>query len=314
LKIVALDTHVTDFDGLEFSGFGDLGEFESFNFTSSEEKVERIGVAEAIITNKVVIDEALLKSCPDIKYVGVTATGVNNIDLEAAREHGVTVTNVPGYSTDSVAQLVFSFILKHYTAIEENSSSELLSEYKKSKFFSLQKVPTRELKGKNFAIIGFGDIGQKVATIGEAFGLNVIKAAMPGRCYKDERVELQEIFHSADIISLHCPLTKDTKGIIGAKNLSKMKSSSIIVNTARGPLVDEKALATALGSNQIAHAYLDVLSVEPPASDNPLLECKNVTITPHLAWATREARERLVAESVKNLAAWSKGEKRNVVV
>jgi glycerate dehydrogenase len=313
-KIIALDTHVTDFDGLEFSGFSDIGEFKRFEFTSANERIERIGSAEAILTNKVIVDQELLKACPNLKYVGVTATGVNNIDLEAAKQHGVTVTNVPGYSTDSVAQLVFSYILKRYTAIEENSSTELLKEYQQSKFFSLQKIPTRELKGKSLAIIGYGEIGQQVAKIGEAFGLKILKAALPGRCYPDQRTSLDDIFYSADIISLHCPLTSETEGLVGASNLAKMKSASILINTARGPLIDEGALASALNKKQIAHAYLDVLSVEPPAPDNPLLSCKNVTITPHLAWATREARERLVDEAFKNLTAWKKGERRNVVV
>lgn len=313
MKIVALDTHVTDFDGLSFDKFSELGEFIKYDFTSSENRISRIADATAVITNKVLIDEQILNLCPTIQYIGVTATGINNVSLAAASNKEIAVTNVPGYSTNSVAQLVISFILKHYSRVEENSSLELISEYQKSFYFSLQHTPTREVAGKTLAIIGYGEIGQRVSEIARALGIKVIKTAIPGRTYKETRVSLEDAFSQADIVSLHCPLTEETKEIIDKSSLGKLKSSAILINTARGGLINEQDLANSLKSESLSHAYLDVLSVEPPKKENPLLNCPNTTITPHLAWATRESRERLINEAFQNLLFWQQGKSRNRV-
>lgn len=314
-KIIATDTFVTDFDGLSFSDFEKLGEFEKFDFTSDKEGDARLKEASAVITNKFVINESILDACPNIKYIGVTATGTNNVDIPLAKERGITVTNVPGYSTDSVAQLVFAYILDAFSKLPLNSSSSLIDTYKTSKYFSLQESPALELAGKNLLILGMGDIGKKVSVIGKAFGLNILQATLPGREYskeeRDSRLSLDDALSKADIISIHCPLTDSTHELINNQSLSKLKQTAILINTARGPIINEADLASALKSSFLAHAYLDVLTEEPPNPSNPLLSAPNCTITPHLAWATKEARQRLVKEAALNLEAWIEGKARN---
>ena len=313
MRIVALDTYVTDFDGLEWQGFSGLGEFVKYDSSTVQEAKVRSKEAEAIIVNKVLVNQELLNSAPNLKYVGVTATGVNNLDLGLLREKSIRVCNVPGYSTNSVAEIVFSFIHDFYSRLSENSSSGLISSWVNGRYFSLLGHPTEELAGKTLGILGYGTIGKQVEKLAKAYHMNVLLGALPGRTYDDSRVELDKLLANSDILTLHCPLTEETKELVNSSFLEKMKPTAMLINTARGPIVNEKDLAKCLEKNKIAHAYLDVLCKEPPEKDNPLLQLDNITLTPHIAWATRESRERLIKESFLNLKAFSEGESRNIV-
>lgn len=317
VKIVALDTFAADFDGLSWAGFSDLGEFTSYPYTESEKRLERIADATAVIVNKVRMDAEIFQACPSLRYIGVTATGVNNVDLEAAKQAGISVCNVPGYSTSSVAQLVFAYILHHFTQVVANSSNELIDRWLQVPYFSLQQIPSIEIKDKTLGIIGLGEIGQQVRRIAEAFDMKVIAAALPGRSYTSvdvTRKSLDQTLKESDIITLHCPLTEETANLINKETLSQMKPGAILINTSRGGVLDEQALADALSEGKPAFAYLDVLSKEPPGTNNPLVKHPKTLITAHIAWATREARMRLIAESCENLRAFTQGTKRNSVV
>ena len=316
MKIVVLDGYAMNSGDLSWENLKKLGEVSIYDRTLESEVVERISDSEIVITNKVIIGKEVFEKCKNIKYVGVTATGYNVVDTNLAKELGVTVTNVPAYSTDSVAQLVFSFILEHCQNVSKYTESVKSGDWVNSKDFSYQKFPIIELAGKSLGIIGFGAIGKKVAEIGNAFGMNLlVNTRSPSKT--DEInvnfVSKEEIFKNSDFLTLHCPLNEETDKIVNEKTLNLMKKSAILINTGRGGLVNEKDLANALNLEKIAGAGLDVLSTEPPKEDNPLLNAKNTYITPHVAWASYEARKRLMDVTINNVKSFIDGNPINVV-
>jgi glycerate dehydrogenase len=316
LKIVILDGFALNPGDLSWDSMKNLGECTFYDRTSPAEVFERAIGADALITNKVVISKALIDQLPQLKYIGVTATGYNVVDIQAAVERKITVTNIPAYSTDSVAQLVFSHILNVANRVELHATSVRNGDWTKSPDFSYSKSAQVELAGKTLGIVGYGQIGQKVAEIGKAFGMKVIfqnrsvKTDLPSGVTQKS---LTEVFTESDFISLNCPLTAENKEFVNSALLSKMKSTSVLINTGRGGLISEQNLAEALNSGQIAAACLDVLSTEPPAGDNPLITAKNCFITPHIAWATFEARQRLLSITVDNLRSFIAGTQKNVI-
>ena len=314
VNIVALDGHALTFDGLQWTPFEQLGAFRTFDRSAQAEVVERGKDAQALIVNTCSLTASLLQELPALKYVGVTATGVNNVDLEACKSLGVTVTNVPAYSSFSVAQLVFAYILSYSNEVARYNELVHSGAWKRSADFTVLKYPIVELKGRILGIVGYGAIGKQVAKIAEAFEMEVLVAALPGRRYEAARPSLEEVLQKAEFVTFHCTLTKETDRMVNAELVSLMRSDAVLINTARGGLIDEPALAAALNSGKIRGACLDVLTTEPPATGNPLLDAQNVIITPHIAWATREARVRLMSESASNLAAFLKGEARNKIV
>ena len=316
MKIVILDGFALNPGDLSWDSIENLGECTFYDRTSPAEVFERAIGADALITNKVVISKALIDQLPQLKYIGVTATGYNVVDIQAAVERNITVTNIPAYSTDSVAQLVFSHILNVSNRVELNATSVRNGEWTKSPDFSYSKSPQVELTGKTLGIVGYGQIGQKVAKIGQAFGMKVIfqnrseKTNLPlGIVQK----KLAEVFAESDFISLNCPLTAENKEFANSALLNKMKPTAVLINTGRGGLINEQDLADVLNSGRIAAACLDVLSTEPPAGDNPLITAKNCFITPHIAWATFEARQRLLGITVDNLRSFIAGTPQNVI-
>lgn len=293
----------------------ELGEVEVYPRTAGPQIADRIGDAEIALTNKTPIDAAALAACPNLRYVGVLATGTNVVDLAAAKAHGVTVTNVPGYSTASVAQHVFALLLELASRVADHDRSVHGGDWVTSSDFAYTVAPLVELAGKSLGIVGLGDIGTRVARIADAMGMRLL---VHSRTKKDVGLdvrwcELDELFRESDAVTLHCPLTDATRGLVNAERLGRMKPTAYLINTGRGPLVDEPALAAALRDGVIAGAGLDVLSTEPPSADNPLLTAPNCIITPHVAWATREARSRLMAVVVANVKAFLDGRPQNVV-
>ena len=310
MKIVVLDGYGLNPGDLSWKGMEALGELTVYDRTSPSELMERSEGAEALITNKTLITAENMEALPELKYIGVLATGYNVVDIEAAKARGIVVTNIPAYSTSSVAQMVFAHILNitqrvgHYA--EENSKGR----WTNNADFCYWDTGLVELDGKKMGIVGFGNIGQATARIAQAFGMEVLlytskeQSALPQGMRK---VALDELFAESDVISLHCPLTPETKEMVNAERLKLMKPGAILVNTGRGPLVNEQDLADALNEGRIAAAGLDVLSVEPANADNPLLGAKNCFITPHIAWATKEARTRLMQIAVQNLKSYQEG-------
>ena len=310
MKIVVLDGYGLNPGDLSWKGMEALGELTVYDRTSPSELMERSEGAEALITNKTLITAENMEALPELKYIGVLATGYNVVDIEAAKARGIVVTNIPAYSTSSVAQMVFAHILNitqrvgHYA--EENSKGR----WTNNADFCYWDTDLVELDGKKMGIVGFGNIGQATARIAQAFGMEVLlytskeQSALPQGMRK---VALDELFAESDMISLHCPLTPETKEMVNAERLKLMKPGAILVNTGRGPLVNEQDLADALNEGRIAAAGLDVLSVEPANADNPLLGAKNCFITPHIAWATKEARTRLMQIAVQNLKSYQEG-------
>ncbi|MBA2846755.1 glycerate dehydrogenase [Methanococcus maripaludis] len=316
MKIVVLDGYAMNSGDLSWEDLKKLGELSIYDRTLESEVVERISDSEIVITNKVIIGKEVLEKCKNIKYVGVTATGYNVVDTTLAKDHGVIVTNVPAYSTDSVAQLVFSFILEHCQNASKYTESVKSGDWVNSKDFSYQKFPIIELAGKSLGIIGFGAIGKKVAEIGNAFGMNVLVNTRTVSKTDEINVNFvskEEIFKNSDFLTLHCPLNNETDKIVNEKTLNLMKKSAILINTGRGGLVNEKDLANALNLEKIAGAGLDVLSTEPLKEDNPLLNAKNTYITPHVAWASYEARKRLMDVTINNVKSFIDGNPINVV-
>lgn len=307
MQIVILDGYTLNPGDLEWSGFNALGNCTIYDRTSPDQLIERSKDAELIITNKVVIDAETMAKLPKLKYIGVLATGYNVIDLNAATQKGIVVTNIPAYSTRSVAQLVFSFILNFAQKVQVHSDEVKAGKWVNCKDFHFTLTPQVELVDKILGIVGFGQIGQSVAKLGLAFGMKVIffnPGNKEGLLEGAKQVSLHELFEIADFISLNCPLTAQNKEFVNSSLLSMMKPSSYLINTGRGPLINESDLARALNSESIAGAGLDVLSTEPPKGDNPLLSAKNCIITPHMAWATFEARKRLMSIAVENIKAF----------
>jgi len=310
MKLVILDGACAIGEELNFNKFAELGEVIAYPRTSPEEVVERIGDADCLYVNKVNITREIMEQCPNLRYIGVFATGYNVIDIQAAKELGIIVCNVPSYSTDSVAQLVFAFILELVSKVGAHSDSVHQENWTKCVDFSYSVAKITELKGKTLGIIGYGAIGKKVAEIAHAFGM---KTLINNRTAFEGSVSKEEVYSNSDFVTLHCPLFKDNAKMIDKKALSLFKDGAYFINTARGGLVDEEALADALNSGKLAGAGLDVLSEEPPKDNNPLLTAKNCYITPHIAWATLEARIRLLDVCYDNLRLFLAGTPQNVV-
>jgi glycerate dehydrogenase len=316
MKLVVLDGHTLNPGDLNWDELGSLGELTVYDRTPPELTVERAQDAEAVFTNKVILGPEQIRQLPKLRYIGVLATGTNVVDLPAATARRIVVTNVPAYSTESVVQMVFAHILNLSFGYSRHTQSVRDGRWQQSPDFCYWDQPLIELSGRILGIIGFGRIGLAVALAARGFGLQVFVNAhsIPRYVPNEVRlVSLEEIFRGSDIVSLHCPLTRETRQIVNLKHISMMKRSAWLINTGRGPLVDEKALADALNSGRIAGAGLDVLSTEPPQPDNPLLAAKNCFITPHIAWATVQSRQRLMRTVVGNLRAFLEGRPLNVV-
>lgn len=302
--------NITDADGEKVV-------FEKYDRTSAELTVERAKDADMVLTNKVVFDKEVLGQLPKLKYIGVLATGYNVVDIEEARKRDIVVTNIPAYSTQSVAQLAIAHLLHITNNIAAHDEAVHRGEWGSCPDFTFTLTPQIELAGKNFAIVGLGNTGRATAEIAHALGMNVTAFTSKSQeelpIYINKVETLDELFRSADVLSLHCPLTPSTKHIINKKHLAMMKPSAIIINTGRGPLVDEEALAIALNEGRIYAAGIDVLTEEPPVSGSPLLTARNCHITPHIAWASLAARERLMKIAIENVVSFIKGEPQNKV-
>ena len=317
MKIVVLDGYTLNPGDLNWSPLLDLGEHpQIYERTAPQDTISRAVDAEIVLTNKVVLDRDTLAQLPKLRYVGVLATGVNVIDLEAARERGVVVTNVPAYSTASVVQLTFALLLELTQRVGHHANSVRQGNWTKSKDFAYWDFPLVELAGLTMGLVGFGAIAQGVARVAQGFGMNVLatrRGQRPPEVPDVRMVDLDTLFRESDVLSVHCPLTPETRGLVDAARLATMKPSAYVLNTSRGPVVNEADLADALNTGRIAGAGVDVLSSEPPAADNPLLNAKNCFVTPHIAWATKAARGRLLATVVSNVRAFLDGRPQNVV-
>lgn len=314
MKIVILDGYTANPGDLSWKELETLGELVVYDRTCADETVTRAADAEVVLTNKVLITKDVIAQLPRLKYVGVLATGYNVVDIEAAHQRGIIVTNVPAYSTESVAQMVFAHLLTVTNRVEHYTIQNRADRWTNSADFSYSDTLLTELAGKTFGIVGLGNIGKRVAQIAQAFGMNVIaltsKTILPDGIKK---VELPELLAQSDVLSLHCPLTPDTHHLINADTLKQMKPTAILINTGRGPLIDDQAMADALKANRLYAFCADVLTEEPPKADNPLLGLPNAYTTPHIAWATVEARARLVQVAIGNVKAFANGKPQNVV-
>lgn len=316
MEIVVLDGYTLDLADAFKKELSVLGECRYYDRTSAEQIVERAQGAEVVFTNKVVLSEEVIAALPNLKYIGVLATGYNVVDIEAAKKRGIVVTNIPAYSTESVAQTVFAHLLTISNQVAHYSEEARTGVWTKCPDFSYTNTPLLEWNGKTMGIVGLGNIGQAVARIALAFGMKVIaytskkKEELPTGIFP---VSKKELFQQSDVLSLHCPLTPDTKEFVCAETLSWMKPTAIVINTSRGLVVNEADLADALKEGKIMAAGVDVLSSEPPKADNPLLNARNCYITPHIAWATLEARTRLMQTAVDNLKSYRKGNVKNNV-
>lgn len=317
MKIVVLDGGTLCDDPRAWSAFDPYGRLSYHPVSKPEEILEFAAGAEVLIVNKCAIREPTIARLPDLKFISITATGFDIVDVAAARERGIAVSNVRGYSTDSVAQMTFALLLELTTQVGLHRDAVLAGEWAAQSDFSMRKTRLVELAGKTMGIVGMGRIGRKVATVAAAFGMSVLAHRPSGRTPDPgdpvPAVGLDELFERVDVASLHCPLTPATAGMVDAERLRRMKPTAYLVNTARGALVVERDLADALDADVIAGAAVDVVSREPIASDNPLLAARNCIITPHVAWATDEARARLMEATVANVAAFAAGKPINVV-
>lgn len=317
MKIVVLDGYTLNPGDLSWDGIRKFGDLQVYERTPPHQIVERCKDAEIIFSNKTPVSRETLEQLPELKYIGVLATGYNVIDIDYAKERGVVVTNVPGYGTASVVQMTFALLLELCQHVQKHSDSVFQGDWAASPDFCYWKYPLVELEGKTIGIIGFGRIGKKVADVATAFGMNVLGSA---RHHSDQShrknfswAELPELLSNSDVVSIHCPLFPETKGLINRDSLSQMKNSAFLLNTSRGPIVVDEDLAEALNTGVIAGAGIDVLSVEPPSTSNPLFKAKNCLITPHIAWATKEARSRLMETVEKNLSSYLNGNPVNIV-
>lgn len=308
MNIVVLDGYTLNPGDLSWDALRELGSCEIYDRSAPDEIVPRSTSAEIVLTNKVKLNGEYMSSVPTLKYIGVTATGYNIVDVAAARERKVIVTNVPTYGTQSVAQMTFALLLELTQHVGHHAQTVREGRWTRSPDFCYWDYPLIELDGLTLGIIGFGRIGKMVGQLAEAFGMKVLTYSR-----KQPVAEMETLFRRSDIISLHCPLTPQTEHLVNEKRLAWMKPTAFLLNTSRGPLIDESALAKALNEGRIAGAGLDVLAVEPPTADNPLLRAKNCLITPHIAWATRAARSRLMEAVVENVRAYLTAESKNVV-
>jgi glycerate dehydrogenase len=313
LDRASVDNGDLDLSRLETS----LDDWSFFDNSSSDQVVERLQGASVAVCNKVLIDDHIMSAVPELDLICVTATGVNNIDLEAARRRGIAVANVTGYATPSVIQHVFALILALRTRMFDYQRALKAGKWQQSPFFCLLDYPINELAGQTIGIIGYGELGKAVAKVAKAFGMKVLISARPGsKKVNKDRATLETVLSEADVISLHCPLDSNTKNLIGKPQLELMKSGALLINTARGGIVDEVALLQALEDEVIAGAGVDVIEREPPVNGNPLLEASlpNLIVTPHIAWASQQSRQRLMNEVAENISAYIAGEERNRVV
>ena len=316
MKIVILDSYGANPGDLSWDGLKEIGELTVYDRTKPEETLARAAGADIVLTNKVVLGRKEIEQLPSLKYIGVLATGYNVVDTEAAHKHGIAVTNVPAYSTESVAQMVFAHLLTVTNRTEHYAIQNREGRWSRNPGFCYWDTPLTELAGKTFGIVGLGNIGKRVAEIALAFGLKV-KAltsktadALPAGI---EKATMEQLLAVADIVSLHCPLTDTTRHMINAETLRLMKPTAVLINTGRGPLVSDADVAKALETGTIAAYCADVVTEEPPKADNPLLSQPHAYLTPHIAWATREARIRLLDIAVSNVKAWVEQRPQNMV-
>lgn len=316
MKMVILDGHTLNPGDLSFEALKEFGNLSYYDRTPTQLTAERIGDAEIAFSNKTLIDRSIIESCPNLKYIELFSTGYNVVDIQCAAEKGITVTNIPNYSTNAVAQHVFALILRFTNRVAEHNSRVQDGEWTSSKDFCFYEKLT-ELAGKTIGLVGFGSIGHQVARIAAAFNMKILvytRTEKPLPPEMDIRyTDFDTLLSQSDFVSLHCPLFDETRGMINAEALAKMKSSAILINTARGPIVNQPDLAEALNKGFIGGAGLDVVDVEPMTVDNPLLHAKNCVITPHIAWAALETRQRLLDQVVSNLRAYIEGVPVNVV-
>lgn len=314
MKIVIPDWSTMSAVNMGFSVFEEFGEVVCCGMTRPEEAAEKIGDADVVLVNKTPITAQVMDACPNLKYIGLFATGYNNIDIPAATAHGITVCNAGTYSTDAVVQHTFALLLSLAGNLPRYEKAVADGEWERSETFSYFPYPVHELCGKTFAVIGYGSIGRGVAKVADAFGMRVIVStrSKPENC-PYALVTMDEAFRQADVLSVHCPLTEQTAHLINRENLAKMKPEAYLINTARGGIVDEAALAEALNAGRLAGAGVDVLDKEPMRPDTPLKAAKNCIITPHIAWSALETRDRLVQIVAGNLRSWLEGHPTNQV-
>ena len=316
MKIVILDGYSANPGDLSWKELEKLGEVTVYDRTKPSETVARATGSDIVLTNKVVINKDVMAQLPQLKYIGVLATGYNVVDIDAAHERGIIVTNVPAYSTESVVQMVFAHLLTVTNRTEHYAIQNRSGRWTENPDFCYWDYPHQELAGKTFGIVGLGNIGQRVAQIAQAFGMKVkaltskAAEALPKGI---EKVTIEELLATSDVLSLHCPLTDSTRHLINVATLKQMKSSAILINTGRGPLIDDQAVAEALAEGRLAAFCADVLTEEPPKADNPLLRQSNAFITPHIAWASTEARIRLLQIATDNVQAFLNGSPINAV-
>ncbi len=316
MKIVVLDGYGANPGDLSWDGLKALGECTVYDRTSADEVVARSQGAEVILTNKTEIGSEVIAALPELKYIGVMATGYNVVDIAAAKERGIVVTNTPAYSTVSVAQMAFAHILNITQQVAYHSAQVKSGRWANNPDFCFWDTPLTELSGLKLGIVGLGHTGMATARVAFGFGMNVCAYTSKSQLQLPPEIKMmtmEEIFTECDIVSLHCPLTEETREIVDAKRLATMKPSAILINTGRGSLINEQDLADALNNGAIYAAGLDVLSTEPPRADNPLLSAKNCFITPHIAWATKASRERLMTILVDNIKAYLGGKPANNV-
>jgi glycerate dehydrogenase len=317
MKLVVLDGYTLNPGDLNWEGIKKFGDLEVHDRTPESLIVERCQGAEIIFTNKTPLREAVLSQLPELKYIGVLATGYNVVDVDYAKTRGIAVANVPGYGTASVVQMTFALLLELCQHVQSHSDSVRQGDWAVSPDFCYWNYPLIELEGKTIGIIGFGSIGQKVADIATAFGMNIMGFSRTRTDQSHRKnfkwAELNELLKESDVVSVHCPLFPETQGIINKDSLRLMKRTAFFLNTSRGPLMVDQDLADALNEGVIAGAGIDVLSVEPPSADNPLFKAKNCLITPHIAWATKEARSRLMGIAENNLSSFLNQKPINIV-
>ena len=317
-KIVVLDGYAANPGDISWEPWKELGELTVYERTAPDETVARCKDAEIVLTNKVILDAKVIEQLPALRYIGVLATGYNVVDLEAARRHDIVVTNIPAYSTLSVAQMVFAHLLNITHHVAQHAERVTNGAWQNSKDFCFWDSELIELDGLALGIVGLGNIGRAVARIAQTFGMKVMAYSSKSEEALAEMgiqkaASYEDVFRTADVVSLHCPLNAQTKHLVNAERLALMKPSAILINTGRGPLIDEQALADALNSGKIYAAGVDVLTQEPPRAGSPLIGARNCYITPHVAWATRAARERLDKIAFDNVRAFLDGCPRNVV-
>lgn len=317
MNIVVLDGYALNPGDLSWHSLEQLGTLSVYDRTPADKVVERAIHADIILTNKTPLTQEQIHQLPNLKHIAVIATGYNIVDIEAAKQKGITVSNIPGYSTPSVVQFTFALLLELCLHIQRHSDAAKEGKWARSLDFSFRDYPLVELSGKTMGIIGFGSIGQSAADVATAFGMNIIGNSRRQTDQSNRKnfkwASIADLLKESDVVSIHCPLTPETKGLINAESLKTMKKSAFLINTARGPIIVDQDLADALNQGIIAGAGIDVLSVEPPEANNPLFRAKNCLVTPHIAWASFEARSRLMGILENNIRSFINGEPVNIV-